>query len=741
MSVTVDSLTLSFAGMEKPALDGVSFALAAGEYLAVLGENGSGKSTLARAIAGLAVPDSGSIAIDAGDRIPAALVFQVPSDQLVAETVELDVAFGPENVGLPRDEARSRVRSALEACALTDVAARDPQRLSTGTKQLVALAGAIALDPAVLILDEPTSMLSPRARADLLGEIDALHRSGGTIIHITHDLDEAFRAGRILVLNEGRVVFDGPTGAFHALDPRSLREWGILAAPDDDPARPTVAPAARHGGTAASDAAVLTAKGIDVGPVRGIDLSVVPGTITAITGESGSGKSLLLETLVSLIVPDAGTVSVSPGITVALAVQESEASLFEEFVADDVAYGPRNSGFKGKELVARVARAMDLAGLPFSEFAERRTFTLSGGERRKAALAGILAMDADVLLLDEPSSALDAKSRARFSKLLSALAREGTAIVFTTNREEECALADRVIRLSDPERNARASGDSHAAESSSRDGTSREPRDRSKVLTRDQATVRRLRTGARGSYRRMDTLVHRLPPVCKYFLLAAQCVAAFLATDVPALCALAALYLFEAFVARVDFRKLAIGALKILPWLLFFAAVQYAVEPGNLRGILFIARFFALYVPLVCFTHTTSHTEIMHGMEDVLRPLTLFRFPARDASLVVGIVFRFLSILYMEAERITVARSIRRSGADKPSSPMARLRALASLFVPLVLRTLSRADRLAEAIVARQYGTRAHTRYLSVSPRIGDLAFAFLLAALSIALSLAIGRP
>ena len=745
MSLTVRSLSLTFAGMTKPALDGVSLSLPAGGYLAVLGENGSGKSTLARAIAGLAAPDSGSISIDCGDGIPAALVFQVPSDQLVAETVELDVAFGPENVGLPRAEARRRVWAALDSCSITGLAACDPQRLSTGRKQLVALAGALALEPAVLILDEPTSMLSPRARSDLLDEVDALHRSGGTIVHITHDLDEAMRAERILVLNDGRVAFDGATGAFRSLDPALLVEWGILADVSAEPPPRAGVKFTVGVGTTPADTAILTATGIELGPLRGLDLGLSSGTVTAVTGESGSGKSLLLETLVGLTVPAAGTVNLKPGITVSLAVQESEASLFEEFVADDVAFAPRNAGLAGKALVERVTRAMDLAGLPFIEFAERRTFTLSGGERRKAALAGVLAMDADVLLLDEPSSALDARSRARFLDLVVTLARGGKAVAFTTNREEECAVADRVVRLPEPPDGGEtpavgtvppvgsatsAGGESAVA------GTG----GRAKGLTRDQATVRRLRDGARGSFRRLDTPIHRLPPACKYLLLAAQSAAVFLASGIGALCALVAVSLIVSFVARVGLRRLVTGALRILPWLVLFGAVQYAFDPGNVRGFLFIARFFALYVPLVCFTHSTSHTEIMHGMEDLLRPLTFFGFPARDASLVVGIVFRFVSILYAEAERITVARIIRSSGAGRPPSPMARLRALASLFVPLVLRTLSRADRLAEAIVARKYGACAHTRYLSADARAVDLAIAFLFAALSVAVALASRR-
>ncbi len=728
MALSADSLTLTFAGMAKPALDGVSLALSPGEYLAVLGENGSGKSTLARVIAGLAVPDSGSVSIDAGDRIPAALVFQVPADQLVAETVELDVAFGPENIGLPRDEARRRVASALGACSLEGLAGRDPQRLPTGRKQLVALAGALALDPAILILDEPTSMLSPRARADLLGEIDALHRSGGTIIHITHDLDEAARAERVLVLNDGRVAFDGPVAEFGATPAARLYAWGLRSDPGAEPEERAVPPV--------SAAPSLTAAGLGVGPLRGLDLSLFPGTITAITGESGSGKSLLLETLAGITVPETGTVTLAPGKTVALAVQESEASLFEEFVADDVAFAPRNAGASGKELVERVARAMDLAGLPFADFAERRTFSLSGGERRKAALAGVLAMDADVLLMDEPSSALDARSRARFLSLVVTLARGGTAVAFTTNREEECGIADRVVRLPDPADTGDAPDTVGA-----HDGTSGRRAAGASRLSRDQATVRRLRNGARGSFRRLDTPIHRLPPVCKYLLLAAQCAAVFLATGMPALGALFALSVLVSLVARVSPRRLALGALGILPWLALFGAVQYAIDPGNLRGFLFIARFFALYVPLVCFTHSASHTEIMHGMEDVLRPLSLLSFPTRDASLVVGIVFRFVSILYTEAERITVARIMRGAGAGKRPSPMARLRSLASLFVPLVLRTLSRADRLAEAIVARKYGARGHTRYLGAEFRLADIAFAALVAAGSLAIALAPGRP
>jgi len=698
MLLAADDLFFTYPASCQKALSSVSLSIDRNEYVAVVGANGSGKSTLARCIAGLLKPDSGTIRLDPGGteesfQVPSALVFQSPTDQIVAETVELDIAFGPENIALPRDLMLGRVKTALAEFALADLAQTPTQSLTSGQKQHLALAGVHVLHPALLLLDEPTSMLSPLARNSLLSYLDRFHGEGGSIIHITHDLSESARAGRVIVLDYGFLVFEGTPGALVDLPLETLEKWGLYGS----------VPVLKHDARASIVDPVLECRDLSFGPLRDFSLSIVPGTVTAVTGESGSGKSVLLELLAGLRRPASGTVIPGEGIAVSLAVQESEASLFAEFVADDVAFGPRNRGIAGAALVDRVSTAMDMAGLPFDLFADRKTFSLSGGERRKAALAGIIALETPVVLLDEPSSALDTRSRSQLLQLILALKAAGRAVVFTTNRTEECDIADTVIALPLP-----AGGTAPVAGVFSDKMTRAEK----KSLTRDQLSLERLRQGASGSYGNIDTVMHRFAPLTKYILTVSSIAAAVAVASWPLLVLLLLLDCVPLSLSRFPFRKLFFGILGILPWLVVLAVFQYLITPDLLLPLVFLLRFIALYLPLTLFIFITSRTEIMYGMEDFLRPLALVRLPVRDISLVTGIVFRFIALLYEEAMRITMARIIRGAGAARKKGLLSAVMSMASLFVPLVLRTLTRAERLSQAITARYYGTGRNSRYL-----------------------------
>ena len=207
------------AASDVHAVSDVSFDVEPGSHVAVLGANGSGKSTLARLANGLLLPQSGSVTVDGlktSDegtvrelRRRVGMVFQRPDDQIVATTVEEEVAFGPENLGIDRAELRVRVDESLAAVGLTGLESREPHLLSGGQKQRLAIAGAIAMRPAYLVLDEPTSMLDPQGRADVLAIIESL--KGGTrgVMHITHDLAEILGADVAIVLKKGRIVFRG----------------------------------------------------------------------------------------------------------------------------------------------------------------------------------------------------------------------------------------------------------------------------------------------------------------------------------------------------------------------------------------------------------------------------------------------------------------------------------------------------------------------------------------------------
>lgn len=206
-------------GQTVRALRNVTFSVEKGEFVALAGMNGSGKSTLAKLLNGLFIPSAGDVVIDGINtrdeertfdvRRKAGMVFQNPDNQMVATIIEDDVAFGPENVGIPREEIIERVDWALEAVGMTEFRTRSASKLSGGQKQRVAIAGVLAMKPDIIIFDESTSMLDPEGRAEIMDVAKKLNESGITVITITHNMDEAAQADRIIVLKKGRLVLDG----------------------------------------------------------------------------------------------------------------------------------------------------------------------------------------------------------------------------------------------------------------------------------------------------------------------------------------------------------------------------------------------------------------------------------------------------------------------------------------------------------------------------------------------------
>jgi len=225
--IKTESLCASYKeddGRSVEVLKNINIGIKKGEYVAVLGHNGSGKSTFAKLLNMILTPDSGRIFIDGTDitredmtekeiydiRRKIGMVFQNPDNQLVATIVEEDVAFGPENLGIPSDEIRRRVDEALATVGMTEYAGHEPHRLSGGQKQRVAIAGIIAMMPECMVFDESTAMLDPVGRKEVMDTIDMLNRERGiTVINITHHMNEAVRADRVIVLNDGKVYMDG----------------------------------------------------------------------------------------------------------------------------------------------------------------------------------------------------------------------------------------------------------------------------------------------------------------------------------------------------------------------------------------------------------------------------------------------------------------------------------------------------------------------------------------------------
>lgn len=479
---------------DSVALDDVTLEVCRGERVCVLGANGSGKSTLASVICGLLAPDEGDVEL-AGHTVctggmpdlaayrdarrQLGLVFQNPDDQIVTSVVADDVAFGPENLGVPRDEIAARVARELRRVAMEKYAHADPSRLSGGQRQRVCIAGALAMEPAVLVLDEPSSLLDVRGRAAIMRVMGRLAAAGATLVHVTHFMDEALAADRVIVMQRGRVALEGTPGEvfatknaqviealglempFEARLAAALRQaeagGGAIAAPGAPSGEKTAASA-----PSAEPPAILARDlGFSYGPnaqaLDGVSLEVPVRATTAIVGQTGSGKSTLLRLLCGLEAADAGSLTVC-GINAATkrgrrqirravgyVMQHPERQLFAQTLAEDVAFGPRNQGLSAAEVERRVAHALDLVGL-----ADRRDaspFELSGGQQRLAAIAGVLAMEPELLVLDEPTAGLDPRGRARLRALMADLAAHGVTLLQVTHSMEDAARADHVVVL------------------------------------------------------------------------------------------------------------------------------------------------------------------------------------------------------------------------------------------------------------------------------------------------------
>lgn len=541
-------VSFSYDGV-TPALDGIDLNIEDGEFFCILGGNGSGKSTFAKHLNALLQPDAGTVRIngmDASDpelvydiRSTAGMVFQNPDDQLVATLVEDDVAFGPENLGVESAQIAQRVREALKGVGLVGFERHETHALSGGQKQRVALAGVLAMEPRVLILDEASSMLDPRGRKGLMKVCRALHDRGMTIVMITHVMEEAAEADRVAVFRAGRVAMLGaPEEILTRADElaqlnldmpascclgRALRAKGVPICAQVHEAD-MVAEIARvyaersgadvAGRPSASDSRVLdhassAADGMvasepvieishlshsytlsarerrrwrkrstTVGAsgkqalwgndpnspwaLRDVSLTVRRGEFLGLAGHTGSGKSTLVQHLNGLIRPQEGSVcalgldlsskkgAAAVKAKVGVVFQYPERQLFAETVAQDVAFGPRNLGLPQDEVVRRVATSLARVGLDLAAIGDKSPFELSGGQQRRVAFAGVLAMEPEVLVLDEPMAGLDPAARRDFLELIDRLHREGLTVVMVSHSMDDLAnCCDRIVVMNE----------------------------------------------------------------------------------------------------------------------------------------------------------------------------------------------------------------------------------------------------------------------------------------------------
>ena len=541
-------VSFSYDGAAQ-ALDGIDLSIKDGEFFCILGGNGSGKSTFAKHLNALLQPDAGTVRIngmDASDpelvydiRSTAGMVFQNPDDQLVATLVEDDVAFGPENLGVPSAQIAQRVREALKGVGLVGFERHETHALSGGQKQRVALAGVLAMEPRVLILDEASSMLDPRGRKGLMKACRALHDRGMTIVMITHFMEEAAEADRVAVFRAGRVAMLGtPEEILTRADelaqlnldmPEScrlgmalrtkgvpvhaqVREVDMVAEiaqayaersgadtagqssasqleiadgtvpvdNEDNASEPVIelshvsysyslSPRERHRWHKRSATAGKSNKqalwGNDPSSpwaLRDVSLTVRRGEFLGLAGHTGSGKSTLVQHLNGLIRPQEGSVralgldlsnkkdAAAVKAKVGVVFQYPERQLFAETVAQDVSFGPRNLGLPQDEVDRRVESSLSRVGLDLATVGDKSPFELSGGQQRRVAFAGVLAMEPEVLVLDEPMAGLDPAARSDFLELIDRLHREGLTVVMVSHSMDDLAnCCDRIVVMNE----------------------------------------------------------------------------------------------------------------------------------------------------------------------------------------------------------------------------------------------------------------------------------------------------
>ena len=499
--ICVEKLSLSYRG-GLAALRSIDLHISPREDIALIGANGSGKTTLAHCLNGLLQPQTGRVLVDGMDasdpiqlraiRQLVGMVSQNPDYQLVATTVADELAFGLENLALASDAIHRRVEETLAAFDLNAYRHYPPHKLSGGEKQRVAIAAVVAMRPRYLVLDESTALLDPGERQQVAELLQRLRTAYGiATILITQSPEEAARADRVIVLHAGRVHADGSPAALFA-DPPKLRALGLdlpfastLAAhlslaetplelgtlsdaltalkpqtslppwTPPTPPPPTPSKLATEGLTYLYDEHLPTQRR----GIRDITMDVPTGSVLALVGTNGAGKTTLAQHFNGLLKPSRGRVlldgcdigSQPPARVrqrVGLAFQFPELQLFAETVAEDVAFGPRNLGFAPERVDGLVAHALALIDMPLAEFGARQPLSLSGGERRRVALAGVLAMDPEVLVLDEPTAGLDPQTTASLCKLFAKLSNQGrTLVLISHDMELVSRLATHVVVL------------------------------------------------------------------------------------------------------------------------------------------------------------------------------------------------------------------------------------------------------------------------------------------------------
>ena len=508
-------------------LKGVDLTIKKGEFIALLGRNGSGKTTFSKQLNAILRPSEGTVTVDEMGtrdaeklyeiRQHVGMVFQNPDNQMVAANVEEEVAFGPENLGMESDTIVARVKQALEQVRMWKRRKTAPNHLSGGQKQRIAIAGILAMHPDYIVLDEPTAMLDPKGRKEVMEALQRLNQEQEmTVILITHDMEEAALASRVILLADGQMRFDGRPEKFFGAD-ALLAEMGMEAPLsyrvrkliDSDvfekkigdarveeatiDKREKVAEYDKTGReweasselvdkkknkkaeaeTDEKNQALLSLQHVSYIYSPGtayekvalddVNLSLGKGEIVGLAGHTGSGKSTMIQLLNGLLKPTSGTVTFegkdihAKGYSgnylrskVGMVFQYPEHQMICDTVWEDVAFGPSKQGLTGEACETRVEEALRFVDLP-EKYYQASPLQLSGGQKRRVAIAGVLAMHPEYIILDEPAAGLDAAGKREIFDRIRRMSREqGIGVLLVSHSMEDLSeYADRIIVLDD----------------------------------------------------------------------------------------------------------------------------------------------------------------------------------------------------------------------------------------------------------------------------------------------------
>lgn len=508
-------------------LKGVDITIKKGEFIALLGRNGSGKTTFSKQLNAILRPSEGTVTVDEmgtrdADKLyeirqRVGMVFQNPDNQMVAANVEEEVAFGPENLGMESDTIVARVKQALEQVRMWKRRKTAPNHLSGGQKQRIAIAGILAMHPDYIVLDEPTAMLDPKGRKEVMEALQRLNQEQEmTVILITHDMEEAALASRVILLADGQMRFDGRPEKFFGADallaemgmetPLSYRVRKLI---DSDVFEKKIGDARVEEATidkrekvaeydktgreweASSELvdkkknkkaeAETDEKNQDLLSLQHVSYIYSPGTayekvalddvnlslgkgeIVGLAGHTGSGKSTMIQLLNGLLKPTSGTVTFegkdihAKGYSgnylrskVGMVFQYPEHQMICDTVWEDVAFGPSKQGLTGEACETRVEEALRFVDLP-EKYYQASPLQLSGGQKRRVAIAGVLAMHPEYIILDEPAAGLDAAGKREIFDRIRRMSREqGIGVLLVSHSMEDLAeYADRIIVLDD----------------------------------------------------------------------------------------------------------------------------------------------------------------------------------------------------------------------------------------------------------------------------------------------------